>query len=247
MAHLYDETYGRFADKYAVRQYVADCGLDSLLVPVYEIWEDPSEIDFSGLPAAFVLKATHGAGDRFREFVYDKDTADIDKIKEKFSKVFKYNYALKRGEYHYAGIKPRIICEKMLMQPGHPFLNDFKIVCSYGKAKAVLVCSERNKGRDYYSCDWQYLEYVKPEYRSDHQHQKPAQLDEMIRVAEILSRPFPLARIDLYCVEDRIYMGEITLTPYGGSHNYLTDYGQSELGKMISLPSKAAARRYLEK
>ena len=49
---------------------------------------------------------------------------------------------------------------------------------------------------------------------------------EMLEAARILSNPFPLARIDFYIVNDRLYFGEITLTPSGGSHHYLNEAGQ---------------------
>ena len=48
-------------DKYAVRQYIKDKGLEEILVPlVGGPWNTIKDIDFSTLPESFVLKATHG-------------------------------------------------------------------------------------------------------------------------------------------------------------------------------------------
>lgn len=34
MAKVYDESYGRYADKLAVRDYVRECGLSDILIPL---------------------------------------------------------------------------------------------------------------------------------------------------------------------------------------------------------------------
>ena len=145
------------------------------------------------------------------------------------------NYAKHFCQYHYASIKPALICEKYLVTDGQERLNDYKVVCSYGKPIAILVCRDRNNGRDYYTPDWQYLEYTKHEYRSGLIEERPIVLHEMLDAASALSRPFPLARIDFYVVNNKLYFGEITLTPSEGIHKNLNEKAQIELGARISL------------
>ena len=43
---------------------------------------------------------------------------------------------------------------------------------------------------------------------------KPINIKDMIEVAELLSESLNFARIDLYSIFNRIYFGEITLTPW---------------------------------
>src|SRR3954468_7492424 len=51
-----------FADKVAVRDYVAERVGAELLSRVHAVVEDPAELDFDALPREFVLKPTHGSG-----------------------------------------------------------------------------------------------------------------------------------------------------------------------------------------
>ena len=39
---------------------------------------------------------------------------------------------------------------------------------------------------------------------------------EMLKYAEILSADFPFVRTDFYCIDGKIYFGEMTLYPSGG-------------------------------
>ena len=41
-------------------------------------------------------------------------------------------------------------------------------------------------------------------------------LDEMLEMARTLSEPFPHARVDLYCIQKKIWFGEITFFPATG-------------------------------
>ena len=48
--------------------------------------------------------------------------------------------------------------------------------------------------------------------------ERPEKLDEMLKIAEKLSEKFPFVRVDLYCVNAKIYFGELTF--FHGSGNY---------------------------
>ena len=234
-SHLYGKKFAKYADKYEVRQYVSELGLEKYLIPLIGVWNSTKDIDFTKLPKEYILKANHGSGELFYEIVRDNKKVDHEAIRLKMNRAMQTDYGIISEEYQYRYIKRKIICEQLLVEQGQNMLDDYKIICSYGKAKAILVCADRNKGRDYYSLEWEYLNYVKDEYKSKKLHKKPKNLDEMISVAEKLSKPFPYARIDLYCVNGKIYFGEITLTPSGGNHKNLTEFGQKELGKMIEV------------
>lgn len=237
MVFLYDKSYGKFADKIAVRDYVTKLGLKNLLIPLEGrgIYKTAEQINFSELPEKYILKTNHGSGEDFYFINDGEKKVNENQVRKKIKNALKKNFAYHNYQYHYSGIKPLIICEKYLQTSGQERLTDFKIVCSFGNPIAILVCNDRNNGRDYYSTDWNYLEYVKQEYRSGFLEEKPVVLDEMLKASSLLSKPFPLARIDFYIVNDKLYFGEITLTPSDGNHQYLTDFGQKELGKQIRL------------
>ena len=62
---------------------------------------------------------------------------------------------------HYRTISPRIICEKYIESGDNP-LTDYKIHCSDGKARFILVCSYGHGKRylDVFSRSWEHLPVV---------------------------------------------------------------------------------------
>ena len=50
------------ADKYKVREYVKECGLEDILVKLYGVYKTADEIPWETLPSQFVLKWNFGAG-----------------------------------------------------------------------------------------------------------------------------------------------------------------------------------------
>ena len=58
----------------------------------------------------------------------------------------------------------------------------------------------------------------------------------MIHVAQMVSRPFPQVRVDLYEAEGQVWFGELTFTSLGGMMNYYTPAYLKEMGNQVSLP-----------
>ena len=78
-------------DKYAVRQYVKDKGLESILVPLAGgPWSKIEEINFKVLPDSFVFKATHGC--KMNYLVPEKEKLDKNKCVAEMSKWLKTTY-----------------------------------------------------------------------------------------------------------------------------------------------------------
>jgi hypothetical protein len=224
----YDYSYGRYVDKYVVRDYVKECGLEDLLIPLYGVYKNVDEIDFFKLPEKYILMANHSCGSN-NYFICDgKTKVDETEVRKKFNEALKKKYSRNFCEYQYEKIEPVIMCEQLLEDDRQERLDDYKVVCADGVPQKILVCTNRDKGRDYYSTDWKYLDHVKEEYRSGKLMPKPKCLEQMLNAAAILSKPFPLARIDFYIVNDRLYFGEITLSPCGGHHTNLNEKGQRE-------------------
>lgn len=232
MTYRLDQHYSKYADKYEMRKYVAGCGYEDLLIPCYGVWDSIEEIDFEALPYPNIMKLTHGSGKDMYFIMHCPEEKCL--VAERFSKWIKLDFSVKHMEYHYHYIKPRIICEKLLGDGKEP-LTDYKVVCSSGKPIAVLVCQNRDKGRDYYNLDWKHLEYTLKKYQSGKKVERPKGLDVMIEAAAKLSKEFELSRIDFYDMDGQVYIGEITLTPSAGNHSYLSREGQERLGNAIEI------------
>lgn len=235
LANVYDGSLGTYVDKYQVRSYVEQCGLKELLVPILGVYQKAKDINYDELPEKFVLKTTQGSGKDYYEICSCKKQLNKKVLEKKFKAALQINFARRYGEYQYQDIRPKIICEAFLEESPNSRLDDYKVVCTQGIPRAILVCTNRDAGRDYYSTDWHYLDYVKDEYRSHKLIKKPELLPEMLHAATVLSKPFLLARIDFYITNNKLYFGEITLSPSAGNHHYLNQKGQTELGKMVDL------------
>ena len=224
------------ADKYEVRDYVKGKGLEKLLTKLYGVWDDPLMIDFDSLPQGFAMKCNHGCD--MNIICPDKTLLDIDETKAKLSQWLNQEYEF-RYEQQYRHIKPRIICEELIpYNSDGTFPADYKIHCANGKPVFIQACFERSSGdegrRVIYSPEWNDLHYVKKdEYYSEQGLPKPRHLDEMLEYASILSQGLKYARIDLYDSDDRVFFGEVTLTPFGGWLPYFTQEALDVMGEAI--------------
>ena len=227
------------ADKYLVRNYVKQCGFQDILIPIYGVWNNAEDIDFTKLPEQFVLKCNHGCG--YNIICKDKSKIKQEEIIQKLNSWMNETYGLKSYEVHYSKITPRIICE-MYLPSLEEHVIDYKIYCINGNPDNILVCHNRkaNGHSDIsaYSLDWKRLSYLKESSDSKKDITKPKQLQRMIEIAKKLSEPFPFVRVDLYEIDAHIYFGELTFTPKG---NILDDYKDDvliEMGEKLILPSK---------
>ena len=227
------------ADKYRVRQYVTDCGLDYTLTELYAYWKDMSDVDFSVLPNSFVIKSVQGCGDVI--VVRDKSKVDLEQIKWKLIPMFTERYGALEGGKHYLRIEPAVIVEELLPSSGE-HLIDYKIWCFNGKSNYILTCSGRSVEGVHlglYDLEWNYMrKYMSfnKEYSEERVPlPKPDNLQEMLLVAERLAKPFPCVRVDLYNIQGKIYFGEMTFTSLGGMMNYFTEDCLLKMGNEIDL------------
>ena len=232
------------ADKYRMREYVAECGLSDYLPKLYGHWDDPDDIDFDELPTEFVLKSNNGCGTV--KIVRDKRDLDI-KATRKVLKGWLKPFGYIAGQSHYLRIKPCIIAEELLHQSEEnnnlspKSLIDYKIWCINGEPESIWVAYNRQNGMTVnmalYDTKWtpmpQHLRNTNLEtYNPDVEIPKPDCLDEMLDIAKKISKPFPEVRVDCYIIEGKPVIGELTFsTGYG----YFTEEYYAQLGKKLKL------------
>lgn len=119
-------------------------------------------------------------------------------------------------------------------------INDYKFYCLNGKIACILVCTGRKQGVKYYffSKEWKFLRWDKEtQYeKSDCPVSRPENLDEMIKIAELLAEGLPSVRIDLYNIQGQIYFGEFTFFTNSGMDRDITRECDELLGQMLILP-----------
>ena len=240
---LYDRNplYTNLVDKYAVRKYIAETIGEEYLIPLIGVWDKFEDIDFSKLPNQFVLKCNHDSGGVV--ICTDKSKLDIDAVRKKINKSLKRNYYHYGREWPYKNVKPRIICEKYMIDKLGTELKDYRFFCFNGEPAFIVVdfnITDKSKTRrNLYDLDWKLMnaEISYPRELSKIV-QKPSKLNEMINLSKILSKDIPHVRVDFYYMNEKIYFGEMTFyhqSGYGKFHP--KEFGEL-LGSWIELPSK---------
>lgn len=230
------------SDKYKVREYVKSCGLEHILTKLYGVYDNAEDINFDELPPKAFIKTNHGSG---MNIIWDKNKPfNISKFRKKFNKALKQNYYWQSREWNYKNIEPKIIVEEFLEDS--PFV-DYKFMCFDGKVKLVFaeigICDADGthnpfSKRNVYDRNFNYLNIkVGREQFDKSLISKPKNFDKMIEYAEILSKPFPHCRVDLYNINGKIYFGEITFYHGGGYQKITPVEWDKRMGDWINLNS----------
>ena len=235
----YKDSYPQLADKYEVRNYIKKTLGEEYLIPlVGGPWANWEQIEMEKLPNKFVLKTTHDSGGIV--VCTDKQALDTKKKKEKIESSLNNNYFWAGREYPYKYIKPRIIAEQYLTDESGLELKDYKILCINGVPQNVMVCTGRLQGNVkyyFFDLDWKFLplNHGDDQLPKDFTLPRPKHLDEMVRIAKILSKDFKLLRVDLYEANNRVYFGEMTFYPDSGFDTDILPSTDMDFGSWLVL------------
>ena len=233
---LYDSTplKTRLADKYLVRDWVAEKIGSQYLIPLLGAWDKFDDIDFDSLPNRFVLKANHGCG--WNIIVTDKSNLDIKGANSKLDIWMGKKFGVRGLELHYFNITPKIIAEQFL--DGGDDLKDYKFLCFGGEVKYVWVDSSRytDHRRDVFDLRWNHQPFTIKFPNADSTPPRPNNLEKMIELARILCQGFAHVRVDFYDVNNVIYFGEMTFTSGNGEENIEPIEFNYKMGEWIKLP-----------
>ena len=222
-------------DKYMVREYVKNKGLENNLTKLYGCWNTSKEINFTELPNSFVLECNHGCG--YNILCKNKNNFDVENEIKKINKWMNEDFGLVSGEPHYSRIEKKIICEEYLEDD----ILDYKFFCFKGNPEFFYVAQNvdgdfHNMQSDFFYCDGSLADF----YRTDHKRFEklpilPSNLKEMVKIAKILSKDFEFVRVDLFNVNGKIYFSELTFSPCSGFMPINPEYIDFQYGKLIDL------------
>ncbi len=236
--HDHNPEYTTMVDKYTAKKWAADRIGEQYIIPTLGVWEHFDDIDFDALPNRFVLKCTHDSGGIV--IVTDKKILDLSQARKKLEHCLKNNYYWGNREWPYKNVHPRIIAEQYMADESDVELKDYKIFNFSGEPKLIQVDYDRfvEHKRNIYTTDWQYVEAA-IQYPTDpmHQIEQPKALEKMLDLACTLSAGFPHVRTDFYCIDDRIYFGELTFYHGSGFETFTPESLGEEMGKWLKLPA----------
>ena len=157
-----------FADKVAVRDYVAERIGDGYLTTCYAVADDPGDVDAATLPREYVAKVSHGCGgiwlvsDRAPEGITVTPGPDAsgplwpgsgwNQVLTRpgalewdlFEKTFRTWLGLDYSrtfyvEWAYRGIRPRMLVEELLQDSKGLVPPDYKLFVFHGKPRLIQV------------------------------------------------------------------------------------------------------------
>ena len=234
--HDRKDVYTLYADKYKVRDYIANEIGEKYLIPLLGVYKKASDIVWEKLPNRFVLKCNHSSGSNI--ICLNKKELDT-KSTSKQLDIWLHNNAFWGGrEWCYKNIEPCIICEEFLGTEDGATPNDYKIMCFNGTPKLIQVHQDRygNHTLDFMDMNWKKTRIVQGPPNSPEGTPKPDVFDEMIEIAKVLSRNTFYSRIDLYVVGNSVKFGEITMYPTSGLCPFDDPKTDIILGNWIKLP-----------
>ena len=235
---IYDSTFLKTycADKINIHDYCIGALGKDYCIPITNIYKSINDINLDVLPNQFAMKCNHGSG--YNIIVHDKKTLNYNSVFARLNKWIKEDYSEKNGcELHYKLIERRCFTEEF-MNDGQSNLTDYKIYCFNGTPIFTQVIQDRhtNETMSHFLDGWVYTaKYDQVGYKSTPNIKAPAQYDEMLELAKKLSKPFKMVRVDFYIINNTLYLGELTFTPYSGYHHFKSPTADIELGEMLSI------------
>lgn len=235
--HDHNPLYTQLADKYRVKEFVANKIGKEHVVPCYGFWERVEDIDFSILPQQFVMKCNHNSGGGM-VICKNKNALNLDQVKQGLEIGLQDDFFKYSRVWPYKNIKRGVLADMYLDDHVGTELRDYKWWCFNGEPK-VMYCT--NKGKDiyenFYDMDFKPLDISHGFRRFEPEIEKFPEFELMRELAGKLSEGLPFVRVDFFDVDGHVYFGEFTFFDWGGMKP-LSDEWEMKIGGWITLPKK---------
>ena len=238
--YAFKPEYTIMADKYRMREFVAEHMGEGHTIPLLGVWDDPEDIDFDALPDKFVLKCNHNSGLGMC-ICQDKSKLNIAEVKKELKKGLAQDYYMLHRERPYKDIKRQIIAEEYLEDDTTKELRDYKFFVMNGSVKIFYITSGSKGGdrrTDFFDMELNHLDIRDCDEMAETPPEFPKNLDKMIKLAEELAEGIPQLRVDFYEVNGHIYVGEFTFYYYAGFVPFRPKKWDAIWGEWLELPPK---------
>lgn len=235
-----------FADKIAVRDYVASTVGAEYLADIYAVAERAEDIPWQALPREYVCKVNHGSGGVVvvwegakRDPLPDghtpvgwtrcwthPDTADRAAIERLAAHWLALDFDWWEGRYPewaYEGIPRRVFCEQLHKCADGSAPSEYRFFVFNGVVRVIRVAAQTLDGditRITFDRDWNVLpvSLIVGELRPPPAvpPPRPANFEQLLAHVEALAAPVDFVRVDMYNVDGRFYFGELTNYPSAG-------------------------------
>ncbi len=226
--------FTQLTDKYRAKAYVASKVGEQHLVKLLWHGENPRTIPFDSLPAEYVIKTNHAS----KQVIVVKGKVDRSEIISRLSVWLKSNYYWGGREYQYYHIKPRVMIEEYLRNQDGSGPLDYRFWCFGGIPEVIQVDNHAHDINPFFDTQWNQLDLYYREGASRPAIAKPMNFEQMMFIASQLSAGFDFVRVDLYNIDGKIYFGELTFTPTGGTLKLRPESWDLKLGEKWEMSSE---------
>lgn len=216
--HCNSTYFTMLADKLLVRKYVADTIGEQYLVPLIDCVDSVEEvIKKISRYSNGVIKTNHASR---MVYVVPENINEINfkELKTKISKWIKTDYSNRHGELQYKNIKRKILVEQFIGDR-NTLPIDFKVhtfkLKDGGFSYVLEVIENRITSETQHTFFVNNL--VEPFFGNFKFNEHSERImEQAIQLSYQLLGELDYARIDWYIIEDKLYFGEVTLTPGAG-------------------------------
>jgi hypothetical protein len=240
--NYYNPTENLCCDKFSAKEYISDKIGSEYIVPLLGCWKDVNDIDFEKLPEQIVFKNTISGGGSGVKIVRNKSKQDLEHLKYELNQLlFNWNndgYATCLIPERIL-IKERLIAEQYIEEVDDQ-VYDYKFFCFNGKAKFLYVQIDHKVNEiskiSFYDMDFKKAPFQHALHSEININiSKPKNFNKMVEIAEKLAQDFPFVRVDLYNINGKIYVGELTFNPTGGFLKFDKVEWDYKIGEMLDL------------
>lgn len=208
------------ADKLGVSRFIPE-HVQDIVQPVPVLWQSHKAFSEAAIEAAhlpdgrYYLKTNNGCGTVM--------PLDIPSSSRRYTRLngmsqtwLETEHGAKAGEWWYNLIGPKVFIEQDI-GPKDKSIDDWKIHMGGGQILAVQVDLDRTAEHRQLIYD-QNFTYLEEElfFETGAPIEKPAFFEDMRKAALAIGAQFEFARLDFYHADGQIYLGEVTLSPFGG-------------------------------
>ncbi|WP_146144122.1 ATP-grasp fold amidoligase family protein [Photobacterium phosphoreum] len=259
-----NELYTLVADKLRVKGYLNEKINEKYIIETYDHGDSYKNFDLKNIKKfPCIIKVNHDCSGGLiirnpnKELINVKGISKLQKNISEFSSVFDYNNAYIRHflkvrlnynhyyssrEWQYKNIKPCFLIEELLEDNNGQIPNDYKFHCFNGRVEFIYVSIDR-EGKDYrkiYDRNWNALPFTWCKIGSEHVFDgddidPPQNFNEMLNIAEKISKDFRYIRVDLYSDGVFTKCGELTLQHGSGFEPILPECYDLKFGKLAGL------------
>jgi len=222
--HDRNPAYTIISDKLRVREYIRNRfgaqAAEAMLPKVLSVTTNPTSEILMSFGTGVAIKANHGSG--WVEIVAKHSQPDWDRIVTTARRWLRKKYGLRKHEWAYHNIEPKVFIEELLSNPdGRPIL-DIKFHVMDGVCSWVDVSYDRKRAIKFVSAtrDWQSADVSWRNYPKGKLPTKPRYFSEILAIAEKIGQDFDYIRIDFLGSKNQWKHGELTLYDSSGLTAY---------------------------